>query len=192
MSTPASPNDPSLANPKIDADAHAEPGDTEVVYYDGSPPITSDLGAFSLYALVGLVLIAIPFLYAFLSNGHHFPAWWLTLAFILVGLAIPLIPLIQIRSIRYRITNYRIDYERGIFSRDIDTLELWHVEDIHFHQSLFDRLAGIGVITVESRDETMPNLTLRGLPNPKPLYETLKQRVIAVKRQRGVVKVDPG
>jgi hypothetical protein len=38
----------------------------------------------------------------------------------------------------------------------------------------------------------MPKLPLVGIPDPRPLYETLKQRIIAVKRQRGVVKVDQG
>jgi hypothetical protein len=38
----------------------------------------------------------------------------------------------------------------------------------------------------------MPHLELHGIPNPRPLYEMLKQRVIAVKRQRGVIKMDPG
>jgi hypothetical protein len=63
---------------------------------------------------------------------------------------------------------------------------------LHFHQSLFDRVLGVGTITVLSKDEKMPTLLLRGLPNPRPLYERLKQRVIAVKRQRGVIKMDPG
>ena len=183
---------PTVSHPQVDVDAHTEPGDTEVVYFDGSPPAASALGSLGLYGLCGLVLVAAPFLWAFLSNGHHLPIWYVTLGFIVIGLAIPAIPVIQLRSVRYRITNYRIDYERGIFSRDIDTLELWHVEDIHYHQSLLDRILGIGIITVDSRDETMPKLVLRGIPKPKPLYETLKQRVIAVKRQRGVVKVDPG
>jgi hypothetical protein len=102
------------------------------------------------------------------------------------------VPVLMAKSIRYRVSNYRIDYERGFFSRDIDTLELWHVEDLHFHQSLLDRLLGVGLIRVVSRDDTLPELTLRGIPNPRPLYETLKQRVIAVKRSRGVIKVDPG
>jgi len=30
------------------------------------------------------------------------------------------------------------------------------------------------------------------VPNPRPLFENLKQRVIAVKRQRGVIKMDTG
>jgi hypothetical protein len=109
-----------------------------------------------------------------------------------VGLALPLIPKLMTKTIRYRITNYRIDFERGIFSRDIDTLELWHVDDLHFHQSLLDRILGVGNIIIESHDQTLPKLELKALPNPRPLYETLKQRVIAVKRSRGVIKMDPG
>jgi hypothetical protein len=94
--------------------------------------------------------------------------------------------------VRYRITNYRIDFERGILGKKIDTLELWHVEDIRFDQSFLDRLLGVGNLTVVSSDETTPQLQMHGLPNPRPLFETLKQRVIAVKRQRGVLKMDSG
>jgi len=93
---------------------------------------------------------------------------------------------------RYDITNYRIDYERGIFSKNIDTLELWHVEDINFHQSVIDRIVNTGDITVLSHDDTTPKLELNGSPNPRPLFESLKQRIIAVKRQRGVIKMDTG
>ena len=95
-------------------------------------------------------------------------------------------------TIRYRITNYRIDYERGLIGKDIDTLELWHVEDIHFHQTIFDRLLGIGSINVISHDQTTPKLTMHSLPHCRTLFEQLKQRIIAVKRQRGVVKMDTG
>ena len=91
-----------------------------------------------------------------------------------------------------RITNYRIDLERGIFSKRIDTLELWHVNDVAFRQSFFDRIFGVGDITVMSDDRTTPQLRLDGVPNPRPLFDTLKQRVIAVKRQRGVIKMDSG
>jgi hypothetical protein len=66
------------------------------------------------------------------------------------------------------------------------------VDDIEFQQSFFDRLMGVGNITVFSNDKTTPQLHLRGLPNPRPLFESLKQRVIAVKRQRGVIKMDIG
>jgi uncharacterized membrane protein YdbT with pleckstrin-like domain len=103
-----------------------------------------------------------------------------------------LIPIIMVKTYRYRISNYRIDYERGLLSRNIDTLELWHVEDISFHQSLLDRILGVGTIMVISHDDTNPRLELKSLPNPRPIFDMLKQRIIAVKRQRGVIKMDVG
>ena len=117
--------------------------------------------------------------------------WVWPVAIVLAAICL-LIPIIAIRTIRYRITNYRIDYERGLVSKNIDTLELWHVEDIKFHQGLLDRMLNTGDITVLSHDDTTPRLQLSGVPNPRPLFESLKQRIIAVKRQRGVIKMDTG
>jgi len=120
------------------------------------------------------------------------PPWWVTLACVIIGILIMTIPWFLTKFIRYRISNYRIDYERGLLSKDIDTLELWHVEDINFHQSLLDRMLGVGTITVISHDDTTPRLQLKSLPKARPLFDQLKQRVIAVKRQRGVIKMDVG
>ena len=168
--------------------------DREEVYFDGSPLLRAELGRVFVWALIGVVLIAIPFLWP----KWHWAAqklpmrWWMTTVLVLLGLAVLFWPMLMIRTIRYRISNYRIDYERGVLSKNIDTLELWHVEDIHFHQSLLDRILGVGTITVISHDETTPTLELHGLPSPRPLFDSLKQRVIAVKRQRGVIKMDLG
>ena len=169
---------------------HKAADDREEVYFEGSPLLRGDLGRLCIFAIIAAIFVAIPIL------NHRYgwfamPPWgWI----VAIGLAIIclLIPYLIIRSIRYRITNYRIDLERGLLSKNIDTLELWHVEDIHFHQSLLDRLVNTGDITVLSHDDTTPRLELNGVPNPRPLFENLKQRVIAVKRQRGVIKMDTG
>ena len=39
-------------------------------------------------------------------------------------------------------------------------------------------------------DETSPSLPLRGLPRPREIFDALKARVIAIKRTRGVIKMD--
>jgi uncharacterized membrane protein YdbT with pleckstrin-like domain len=137
------------------------------------------------------VLIIGPLLLRFTSLDVRIP-WWLLLAFAVLGLIVIGFPVLMLRSVRYRVSNYRIDFERGLISKNIDTLELWHVEDVKLHQSLLDRILGCGTITVISKDDTTPRLDLCGLPNPRPLFETLKQRIIAVKRQRGVIKMDVG
>ena len=182
---------PNAAPPPADRAAapHREPDDTEEIYYEGSPLLRGALGKGALWLLGALVLVGVCVAAAVLK--WPFP-WWAYLAILVVAFLLILIPIVQTKTVRYRVTNYRIDFERGFLSKDIDTLELWHVEDIRFHQSLIDRLLGVGDITVVAHDDTMPLLRMRAIPHPRPLYEQLKQRVIAVKRQRGVIKMDPG
>jgi membrane protein YdbS with pleckstrin-like domain len=139
---------------------------------------------------LGLVLIAVPLVLRFVFDTHLHAT--ITAALALIGLVIVCIPPLRAKTIRYRVTNYRIDYERGLIGKDIDTLELWHVEDIQFHQDYLDRLLVMGTITVISHDITTPRLVMHSLPNSRHLFDQLKQRIIAVKRQRGVLKMDTG
>ena len=177
---------------------HRAPDDMEEVYYQGSPLLRGALGKGFLWIFCGVVLVAAGIAGLFYHLAHRMPQWehgvpwWAFLALAFIGCCFVLVPLIQSKTIRYRVSNYRIDYERGLFSKDIDTLELWHVEDVRFHQSFIDRLLGVGNITVVSHDETMPMLVMHDIPHSRELFEQLKQRIIAVKRSRGVIKMDPG
>jgi membrane protein YdbS with pleckstrin-like domain len=184
------PSDPNAAF--VDEQPHRPADDREEVYYQGSPQMRGEVGPVVAWSFVGIVLIALPFVWKALSRQHRMPPWWVTLVLIVLGILCFIIPWLRTKVVRYRISNYRIDYERGLLSKRIDTLELWHVEDIQYHQSLMDRIMGVGDIKVISHDDTTPQLLLKGIPNPRPLFETLKQRVIAVKRQRGVIKMDVG
>jgi membrane protein YdbS with pleckstrin-like domain len=177
--------------PVVDDRPHRPADDREEVYYEGSPMVRGEVGMFFLWTVLGLALIAVPFLWHYLLGKEWWP-WFVTAGFVVVGLLLILIPVLVVRQYRYRISNYRIDYEKGLLGKKIETLELWHVDDIEFQQSFFDRIMGVGQITVFSNDKTTPRLELKGLPNPRPLFESLKQRVIAVKRQRGVIKMDVG
>ena len=168
---------------------HRPADDEEKVYFDGSPLLRSELTVVLGWGLVGLVLIVVG-TFAFAFSWAWWPGWWLSaLCYVLGALALAL-PYLLTKLTRYRITNYRIDYERGLFNKRIDTLELWHVDDISFSQSLVERVLGVGTIHIVSGDATTPNLPLHGIPNPRPVFDALKQRVIAVKRQRGVIKMD--
>ena len=178
-----------VAAVNANAGPHKPPDDIEETYYEGSPLLRGALGKGILWIMLGVVLILLPGASWFFK--WNFP-WWLSLALVVIGFILIGIPILQTKTIRYRITNYRVDYERGLLSKDINTLELWHVEDLRFHQSLLDRILGVGDIQIISHDETMPLLNMRSIPHPRPLFEQLKQRVIAVKRSRGVMKMDPG
>ena len=173
-------------------DRHDRPvDDREEVYYEGSPMVRGEMGMFMLWTALGLLLIASPFLWHYLLGNEWWP-WYVILGLVLIGLMLMVVPVLIVRQFRYRISNHRIDFERGLLGKKIDTMELWHVDDIKFEQSFLNRLMGVGQITVMSDDQTTPSLELKGLPNPRPLFEALKQRIIAVKRQRGVIKMDMG
>ncbi|MDB5298036.1 MAG: uncharacterized protein JWO31_4019 [Phycisphaerales bacterium] len=183
-------NDPLTGDPQ----PHKAADDTEQVYYEGSPMLRGEMAKGWIWVLLGLLIIAGPIVYwamANRANGNPFP-WWVFLVAAVIGLVVIFIPWILTKTVSYKITNYRIDIERGLVSRTIDTLELWHVDDIRLSQGILERILGVGTLTVFSHDKSTPQLPMRGLPNPKSLYEAIKQRVIAVKRQRGVVKMDVG
>jgi membrane protein YdbS with pleckstrin-like domain len=169
---------------------HKPADDKEEVYFEGSPLLRGDLGRLFLAAILAAVFVAIPIL----NQRYQWfpqPMWVWPVAIVLAAICL-LVPIILTRATKYKISNYRIDYERGILAKRYDTLELWHVDDVSLRQSLMDRIFGTGDITVVSDDKSTPRLQLHGVPNPKPLFDSLKQRVIAVKRQRGVIKMDTG
>lgn len=184
-----SANDPIDPSAPVVHDVRA-PGanEPEKVYYEGSPLVRGNIASLLLFFVIGLATIAAPFLYRYFQGV--WPAWWVTLIAVVIGLIFLVAPTIWARTIRYRISNYRIDFERGLLGKTIDTTELWHVDDIQFHQSIVERLLGVGTITIFASDQTTPSLPLRGLPKPREIFDALKARVIAIKRSRGVIKMD--
>src|SRR5579862_7363681 len=140
---------------------HAPPMDEEAIYYEGSPLLGGRPEKVFLLAVAGTFFLIVPILIRVVFKFHS-PEPWTTLILLAVGLCFWISTFVIVKSIRYRISNYRIDYERGIISKNINTLELWHVEDIAFHQSIIGRILGIGTISVTSHDDNMPDLEMRG------------------------------
>jgi membrane protein YdbS with pleckstrin-like domain len=177
-------------NPLDPAGNVAAAHDQETVFFEGSPKLRGEFGLLFKCLLGALFLIAIPIITK-MARFNGAP-WWLWTICILLAIAVLILPMLLVRKNRYRISNYRIDHEEGLLSKRIDTIELWHVDDIDMQQGLIDRMMGVGTITIRSNDATTPILPLRSLPEPRRLLDAIKQRIIAVKRQRGVVKFDGG
>lgn len=161
----------------------------EIVYFEGRPTLRADQTKALLMAVLGLALISLPIIAHIRDWGWP---WYVGLICIVVAAVVIIVPWLFLHQTRYRISSYRIDFERGILKKRIDTMELWHVDDIKFEQGIIDRMFNVGTITVLSDDKTTPKLDLEGLPKPRDIFESLKQRVITVKRQRGVIKMDVG
>jgi membrane protein YdbS with pleckstrin-like domain len=112
------------------------------------------------------------------------------LSLVVVGLVWILILELRRRGMRYKLTGRTIDLESGVFSRHIDTVQLWRVQDIDFRQGFIDRLFGIATIHITTTDRSTPELDMRGLPASREVFERLKDAADLARQQRvlGVVE----
>jgi uncharacterized membrane protein YdbT with pleckstrin-like domain len=92
---------------------------------------------------------------------------------------------IQSNNVKYLVTSQRVVVESGIFSRNIDTLELYLVNDIELEKPFGQRLLGTGNVTLIGQDQTNPTLRLVRLPlDVRTLYEQLRQDIEKCKNLR--------
>lgn len=73
----------------------------------------------------------------------------------------------------YEITESRIIIEKGIFTKKRDEIRLYRIRDISTKRNLFERMIGIGDITVFSSDATNPQFLLRNIKNSKNVADLL-------------------
>ena len=104
-------------------------------------------------------------------------------------LAVPFLQLAR-KSTKYKITDRNIDCESGVFSKRIETLQLWRVRDLDFRQSLWERMLGISSIHIFTKDVTDPELVLRGLPASREIFDKLKDAAELARQQRVVGMVE--
>lgn len=191
--TMANPSD-STARSRGNAPANVaqsveEAGDVEQTFFYGSPCLRGYLGQLAIVVVVAWIVAALPYVLV-LAGKQEILRWWFWFISAAAALLIIASWVIYKLTLKYRITSYRIDVESGFLSKSYDTLELWHVEDVQLSQSILQRVLAVGNIRIRSNDDSDPYLTMECLPYPKPLFTALKQRIISVKRQRGVLKVD--
>jgi membrane protein YdbS with pleckstrin-like domain len=107
----------------------------------------------------------------------------------LVGLGMLAVSELRRRSTRYRVTTRTIDIERGVLARKIDTIQLWRVRDVEFHQTLSQRMFGLGTIRLVTHDATNPETSLVGVADARTVFEEVKRAAEVAGQQRNVVGV---
>jgi len=113
---------------------------------------------------------------------------WL-LAIVVVGLVWVLVLYLVRRATKFRITTASIDTETGVFSRRIETLQLWRIKDIDFQQSFWERILGVARIFVFTKDVTDPVLTIPGLPGSRDLFDSLKEAIETARQSRNLMGI---
>ena len=87
---------------------------------------------------------------------------------------------------RYALSEDRLFLSVGFLSIKDDEILLYRVRDITTSRSLWQRLFGVGTVTVVSSDKTMPTLQMKNIRNPVAVKELLHNRVEEMKIRRRV------
>ena len=87
---------------------------------------------------------------------------------------------------RYALSEDRLFTSVGFLNIKDDEILLYRVRDIDTSRSLWQRLFGVGTVTVMSSDKTMPNLVLKNIKNPIAVKEQLHRQVEEMKIKRRV------
>ena len=116
---------------------------------------------------------------------------WPLLA-ILVPLALVQIALrnLRLRAIAYVVTTQRVRIISGLLNKEIQEIELFRVKDTSVRQRFFQRIFGLGTITILSGDAHQPRLVLYGIPRAVELRERLRQEVMQLRQRFGVRELD--
>ncbi len=85
---------------------------------------------------------------------------------------------------RYAMSEDRLFTSVGFLSIKDDEILLYRVRDIDLSRSLWQRLFGVGTVSVMSSDKTMPNLVLKNVKDPITVKEMIHQQVEEMKIRR--------
>lgn len=87
---------------------------------------------------------------------------------------------------RYCLSEDRLFLSVGLLSIKDDEVLLYRIRDIDTRRSLWQRIFGVGTVTVISSDKTMPNLVLKNVKDPVFVKELIHRQVEEVKIARRV------
>ena len=87
---------------------------------------------------------------------------------------------------RYALSEDRLFLSLGFLNIKDDEILLYRVRDIDTQRTLWQRLFGVGTVTVVSSDKTMPTLVLKNVKDPVFVKELLHKQVEEMKIRRRV------
>ena len=87
---------------------------------------------------------------------------------------------------RYKLSEDRLFVSVGFLNIKDDEILLYRVRDIDTNRTLWQRIFGVGTVTVLSSDKTMPVLELKNVKDPVFVKELIHKQVEEMKIQRKV------
>jgi membrane protein YdbS with pleckstrin-like domain len=156
----------------------AKPVKPQETLYEGVCRHTASFGGYLKWGFASIAGGAVAYGLAHIEFFSTWPLWVLGL----VGLPGIAWTVLQHLTTRYKVTTQRVEFERGVLSKTVDSLELWRVLDVRYKQTILDRILGNATIVLIGTDQTDPEMRMHGLPNHRQLFEKLRDAVQMARR----------
>ena len=85
---------------------------------------------------------------------------------------------------RYALSEDRLFLRRGFLNVHQDEIVLYRVRDLRVSQTLWQRIFGVGTVTVVSTDKSIPELALKNIRQPNEVKELVHEYVEKMKIER--------
>ena len=138
---------------------------------------------FAFIKIFGLLLAAAGFLY--LAWRYFPPLIWLSL----ITLLFATYRYAFIRRIQYTITPEYLQVSKGLFFREIDTVELFRVKDYILEQPFVLQIFRLMDLHLKTTDPESPEIWLRGIPL-SDLVEQLRERVLETRKHNRIYEIN--
>lgn len=104
----------------------------------------------------------------------------ITLTLVVIAAAVTIVwSFLETIRWKYTVTNRRVFVRRGLVSVNEQTARLERVQDITLHQTLFDRLFGVGKLAIDTAGSSGGALEFKALIDPAHVREILDTAVRA-------------
>ena len=162
---------------------------SEETLWRGSPSMMV-LAAYAFAVVATLVLL--PLIAGFMASsmeeakgtGLRHAAWITAIVLVIFQIGVALVTWIRLKATSYTVTNQRVMIEQGLVAKTVDEIDLRYIEDSLFHQSIGDRILGIGSVTLLSSDKTTPRATLRSIREPRKVRELIRAEAYRISQRQ--------
>lgn len=100
-----------------------------------------------------------------------------------------LLDFVSLRRKLFVLTSETLVYQRGIFNRRTDFIELYRVIDFQETHSFLQQIVGLKTVIIYSGDRTTPRLPIPGIHCREELISLIRERVEFNKTRRGVYEI---
>jgi len=144
----------------------------EHVLFDGHPSWRSTPG-FHIKGIVAAVIAgAIAGLVTRIASGHV-QVGWVVAAVLAVFALVLLVGVIGRARTTYTITNERLMIQHGLLARNHQETRLERVQNVASHQSVLERMLGVGTVEFDTAGEAQYDFAIKGVANPRDIVSAV-------------------